>query len=164
MAYDLYCQVIDSVLLSDTLRPHQLNFMLREVDSKFGNDIAHKVESLYKTNRERSSPKDHVEVYGAVCEELLSHFTLPKLFMSLYFATKYLAFVQDVEHLTKDESNVLRRRLSCELKFIVKNQGVTNLQGVSLLTKLCKPWLMIAGGVTIGLLSIITYQQIKGMF
>ena len=171
MAYDLYCQLIDNVLLSDTyqVKPHQLNFILLEVDSKYGDGIARRVKVLYQANLEKDPPKDHVEVYNAVCTELLSEFTLAKLFMSLYFATKYLSLVQEIEQPSKDELAVLRIRLSDELKFIIKGRTLepqSNLQGNfwSQPSRSWLPWLMGACGMTVGLLSIITYHQIKTLF
>jgi len=160
MAYDICCQLIDNVLLSDTyqVQPPQLNFILLEVDSKYGDEITRRVKVLYQANSEKDPPKDHVEVYNAVCTELLSEFTLSRLFMGLYFATKYISLVQEIEQPSKDELAVLRIKLSDELKFIIKPfQSSLKSSLKSSLTNLSKswvPWFMCACCVTVGLLGI----------
>jgi len=163
MVYNLYCHLIDNVLFSDTyqVKPNQLNFILLEVDSKYGDGVDRKVKVLYQANLGRNSSKDHVEVYSAVCTELLSEFTLAKLFMSLYFALKYLALVQEIEQPSKDELTLLRIRLSDELKFIIKGRTLESQPQPRPPSRWSwLPWLMMTCGMTVGLLSIITYQQI----
>ncbi len=168
MAYELYCHLIDNVLLSDTYQaePYQLDFILREVDSKYGSEIAHKVKVLHQVSLVKEHPKDHVEIYSAVCAELLSKFTLPKLFMALYFTNKYLDVVQELEQPSKDEVAVLRVKLSDELKFLTKELTLEHPQvnPLGTLIRSWVPWRMIACGVVVGLLGIITYQPLRSMF
>ena len=168
MAYELYCHLIDNVLLSDTcqVEPYQLDFILREVDSNYGSEIASKIKVLHQAHLVKEHPKDHVEIYSAVCTELLSKFTLAKLFMALYFANKYLDLVQELEQPSKDEVAVLRVRLSDELKFLIKGLPLERPQvnPLSTLIRSWVPWRMIACGAVVGLLGIATYRPLRSLF
>lgn len=146
-----YCQLIDTVLLQDKQQVQQLNSILLEVDSKYGDETARKVKMLYQINLEKDAPNSHVEVCGAVYTELLREFTISKLLMGIYFTTKYLALVQDLERPSEDELVILRKRLSDNLKFIIKDHPT-------------RPWrpswstcLVIAGG----LLSYFAYKVLQ---
>ena len=148
-----YCQLIDTVLLQDK-QVQQLNSILLEVDSKYGDETAHKVKMLYQINLEKDAPNSHVEVCVAVYTELLREFTISKLLMGIYFTTKYLALVQDLEHPSEDELVILRKRLSDELKSIIKDIS----------DHPTRPWrpswstcLVIAGG----LLSYFAYKVLQ---
>jgi hypothetical protein len=168
MAYELYCHLIDNVLLSDTcqVEPYQLDFILQKVDSKYGSEIAHKVKILHQARLVKEHPKDHVEIYSAVCTELLSKFTLAKLFMALYFTNKYLDLVQELEQPSKDEVAALRVKLSDELKFLIKGLILECPQVNPLGARIRSwvPWFMGACGAVVGLLGIITYQPLRSMF
>ena len=106
MTFEFYCQLIDSVIKTDC--------PLSDVDCP---EIMTRVRTLFQANKERQTPKDHVEVFSEVCSELLSEVSLARLFVGLNFAIKYLALLDD---LNEDELAGLRLQFSDELKFIIK--------------------------------------------
>lgn len=155
MTYELYCQLINTVLLIDT---QQVHFLLRDVEARHGEEVGCRVRKLYQTNVERDSPMNHVELCSAVCTELLCEVTLSRLMMSLYFMSRYVAMVQAIEQPSKDALAIMRVGLSDELKIICKCHAHTSYARPLFRV----PWsslLAPACGVAIGVLGYFTYQM-----
>lgn len=148
-----YCQLVNNVLhhSTDQYDPPQLDLVLREVNFTHGDEIARLVKTLYQAD----PSKDHVKVYKAVCTELLSEFTVPRLCMSLYYATKYLDLIEELEQPSKAELADLRLRFADALKLIIKGHHANPKR-----VRWWVPWLM---GVTAGLIGIGIFHQIKSV-